>query len=372
MNPATKLEMDKLKVYLKYAADLEKSQPLVSLSCKMYYTDKFVALKRKNNLSMTIGDEDKKVLLQLMDFIEKASKKPGQGREEKKKALDAFVTSVSGALDEEEKSAPKLTAEHAQQFASAADFIALLELYEKLNKTWSAKMAHYKQMSELIEKCNKEGVEVPRESPTTQIDAEKEIPKVMPPVDPGSQDKPNAGDEAKKAPDALNPSGPKTNYERISDLEFDVVDETIYKNLDQKPPSVPQQPPAAPPPPPYQPTNDVPSNNFAPPPVVPEDFPAPRPFPSIKTPDGQFPNIPPPPPAFHQRPMPAPRQPHLSQPIPHQKPQMPATQPLRPGSLPGKTATPVLELVEYALNELQFSHPQEAKKFIKQALANMD
>lgn len=158
------------KVYLKMAKDLEGTEPVIALCCRMYYLEKYLGLKKQANLQMS--PEENAELTKVLDAVSKTKKLYPMSKEEIKDMLEDFCGKNFVRMDKEDHTAPKLTKEHASRFNTTAHFIQLLSTYDAMTPKWEEKsilekkvVKYCKLKASSILKCLKQGVDPPRGNP---------------------------------------------------------------------------------------------------------------------------------------------------------------------------------------------------------------
>ena len=125
---------DSFKLYLKLANDLDTSEPVIGLCCRMYYLEKIVELTKQTKTPLT--PEDQAELMPILQNIEEGKKTLSLTKEEMKETIEDFCKRMFVAIDKEDRTAPKIEREHARRFLSTAHFIELLSLYGALTPKW--------------------------------------------------------------------------------------------------------------------------------------------------------------------------------------------------------------------------------------------
>jgi hypothetical protein len=185
-----------LKVFLKMANDLDSTQPVIALCCRVYYLDKYIGLKKQGNLHMT--PEENAELSQLLNVVGEAKKIYSMSKEETKDVLEDFCGKNFARIDIEDHNAPKLTKEHASQFNTTAHFIELLSIYDGMTPKWEEKgtfginiiVKYCKLKASNILKCIKQGIDPPRGNPNNPDPPPNAEPKpsvALAPENPPSQ-----------------------------------------------------------------------------------------------------------------------------------------------------------------------------------------
>ena len=119
------------------ATDLDSTEPVIALCCRVYYLDKYIGLKKDAKLQMT--PEEKAELTQLLNVVDEAKKIYPMTKEETKDVLEDFCGRNFARMDKEDHSVPKLTKEHASRFNTTAHFIQLLSSYDGMTPKWEEK-----------------------------------------------------------------------------------------------------------------------------------------------------------------------------------------------------------------------------------------
>ncbi len=132
---ASVCDADSARVYLKYAADLESTEPIVALCCRTFFIQKVIETKQQRGVEFT--PTEGKFIAQMLDFVESSKQKLGLGNETRKDKLEDFCSRVFIAVEREEKSAEEITKIHAMQFHSTAQLIDLMSLFGRLSPVWS-------------------------------------------------------------------------------------------------------------------------------------------------------------------------------------------------------------------------------------------
>eukprot|EP01022_Parablepharisma_sp_SALTPOND_P001178 TRINITY_DN105749_c0_g1_i1.p1 TRINITY_DN105749_c0_g1~~TRINITY_DN105749_c0_g1_i1.p1 ORF type:complete len:465 (+),score=40.17 TRINITY_DN105749_c0_g1_i1:105-1397(+) len=360
---------DPFKIYLKYASDLEETEPVASLYCRTYYVKKQVEGKKATGKAFT--PEENKLIFQLLNTIETSQAKLGLVCDARREKLEEFCAKIFVALEKEELSVPKLTKLHAVQFNTTANLIELLSVFGPLNSTWEDRRRFCRYKAVLILKCLKNGIDPPRGRPkdAPEIfkalfgeDEPEESKKGLP------EDKEEQKAEPKVAESAIIPHKPNienttvngnaeedvpeerpmvqsiaiskiphTKNEQPSKLTLEEVCDVIIptlnqfsRKLDNKPSPIPSEEEQIP-----EPSEDV---------IIPHSG-------SIRS--------------------------TASRPIPTNVQSMILTKPA-PGKIRkddpefSKILSQVKTATEYALNEVQFMSAKNAKQFIKDAISKLN
>jgi len=126
-----------LKVYLKMATDLDSTEPVIALCCRVYYMEKYLGFKKEAKLNLS--PEEKAELTQLANTIGETKKIYTMTKEEIKDVLEDFCGKNFARMDKEDHNVPKLTKEHASRFNTTAHFIQLLSSYDGMTPKWEEK-----------------------------------------------------------------------------------------------------------------------------------------------------------------------------------------------------------------------------------------
>jgi len=81
-----------LQPFLKYASDLDSSEPIISLCCRMYYLDQFLAIKKSMGTPPT--PEEKEQLGTVFKQCEEGKKTLGMSKEEYNEYLEQFFNDI--------------------------------------------------------------------------------------------------------------------------------------------------------------------------------------------------------------------------------------------------------------------------------------
>ena len=127
-------KLESYKVYLKLASDLDSTEPVISLCCRLFYVDRFMALKKQMKEAPTA--EEQKELGALLAAVEDSKKNLNMSKEEMKEALEDYCKRNFAAIDKEDRTAPKIGKEHAKRFIATAYLIELLGFYNAMTPKW--------------------------------------------------------------------------------------------------------------------------------------------------------------------------------------------------------------------------------------------
>lgn len=125
------------KVFLKMANDLEATEPVIALCCRMYYLEKYIGIKKQAKIPMT--PEENAELGEVLNLVGETKKLYPMSKEEIKDMLIDFCAKNFVLVDKEDHNAPKITKEHAFRFNTAAHFIELLSVYDAMTPKWEEK-----------------------------------------------------------------------------------------------------------------------------------------------------------------------------------------------------------------------------------------
>jgi len=152
------------KIYLKYAKEFDKIDPVIALCCRSHYVGKQIHAKQRSKESLT--PEERKEINCLLNTIDAANRKLGLSREARKKKFEEFCDKAFTDIATEELSAPKLTTLHAVQFNAVGNFIEILKIFGRLDDLWEERRRFCKYKATSILKCLKKGKNPPRGKPS--------------------------------------------------------------------------------------------------------------------------------------------------------------------------------------------------------------
>jgi len=124
-----------VKPYFRYAMELSEASPVMAYYCKLYAVQKGLDLIKK--APQAEAKEAQKFLLDQMADLENMKKKLGDVKsEETKYQVENFILSVFAKVDKDERTAEKITKQHAVDFNRCGHFIALLTCFGPLDAEW--------------------------------------------------------------------------------------------------------------------------------------------------------------------------------------------------------------------------------------------
>jgi hypothetical protein len=147
-------------VYTKYALDLDKIEPVVALSCRLYYCTKLIEAKKKSEDSV-ITPNEKAEIRSLLDLIEEGYKRLRLSRNVRRKILIRFCDKLFTGIKEEELLFTTPTLLHAIQFNTVADLIDLLNQFGEIPNEWKERKRYCKCKAITMLENSKKGKEPP-------------------------------------------------------------------------------------------------------------------------------------------------------------------------------------------------------------------
>ncbi len=126
---------EQFKTYLKMANDLDASEPVIALCCRMHYAEKMMSFKKQAGAT-SFTPEEEADLSAVLNKVAETKKTLGMNKEEIKDTLEEFCSRAFCAIDKEDRTAPKIGKEHARRFLSTAYFIELLRSYDGMTPKW--------------------------------------------------------------------------------------------------------------------------------------------------------------------------------------------------------------------------------------------
>ena len=127
-------KIDSFKAFLKMAEDLDPSEPVIALSCRLYFIEKFLTIKRESGSPLTAEEQGE--FNKIYTQIEESKKSLGMTKEEMKEAVEEFCGRAFVGIDKEDRTAPKITKDHAKRFVTTSHFIELLSLNGGMTPKW--------------------------------------------------------------------------------------------------------------------------------------------------------------------------------------------------------------------------------------------
>ena len=129
-----KVKEESYKTFLKLSDEAKSIEPVVSLVCKMYYAQRFLANKRKSGVTTT--PEEQEELTKLFQEIENGKKIYEISKEKTLGLLEQFCAKQYTYLNKEDCAEPKLFKSHAKRYNSLNFYIELLSFYDGLTPQW--------------------------------------------------------------------------------------------------------------------------------------------------------------------------------------------------------------------------------------------
>ena len=222
-----------LNAFLKLAKDLDSSEPLIALCCRVTYIEKFLAEKKKIGTSPSPAEN--KDLSELFTTIEAQKKQLNMTREQTKEYLEKFCLKSFADIDQDYNTVPKVTREHAMRFNKVSHFIELLPSYDAMTPKWeeickilSIIVVKYSKMKAgTILKCIKQGIDPPRENPPANNQLQSQQPQSFHHEDPQSiqlQINPENRSSLRRKVDKSNPYNEDGKIIRQHPKYFEVLD----------------------------------------------------------------------------------------------------------------------------------------------------
>ena len=113
---------------------IKSIEPVVSLVCKMYYAQRFLANKRKSGVTTT--PEEQEELTKLFQEIENGKRIYELSKEKTLGLLEQFCAKLYTNLDKQDRGEIKLVKDHAKQYNALNFYIELLSFYDGLTPQW--------------------------------------------------------------------------------------------------------------------------------------------------------------------------------------------------------------------------------------------
>eukprot|EP00826_Nyctotherus_ovalis_P015443 TRINITY_DN14393_c0_g1_i4.p2 TRINITY_DN14393_c0_g1~~TRINITY_DN14393_c0_g1_i4.p2 ORF type:complete len:193 (+),score=35.17 TRINITY_DN14393_c0_g1_i4:147-725(+) len=141
---------DSCSVFLKLADDFGTSQPLMALSCRIRYVEKFLNVKRQLKVHLTA--QEQKEVEDLMRAIEREQQESGATVEQRKKALEEFCSQSYGLTIKEYLGAKKVGKDHAIKFNLTGYYIELLYTCGELSPKWKERCTVSNELSIVLQR----------------------------------------------------------------------------------------------------------------------------------------------------------------------------------------------------------------------------
>ena len=128
---------DSLEIFLKLANECENTNPVIAFTCRIYYIEKYLELKKQ--FKMQSSPEEKEKLNQLLTIVENTKKTLKITNEERKPIVEAFCLKEYHKIIKAESEAEKLTQDHASCFYVVSSCIELLNTCSSMTPEWIQK-----------------------------------------------------------------------------------------------------------------------------------------------------------------------------------------------------------------------------------------
>lgn len=154
-----------VKAYFKYSMELKAHVPTVAYYCKLYAVTKGFELMKQNAQNPNIADVKAYLIGELKDLEVMKGALGQTTKEEHQPMVENFMLSVFAKIDKEERTAEKITKQHAIDFKKCSDLIAVLGMFGPMESEWQEREKYCKFKAGIILKCLKNGEEPPRGNP---------------------------------------------------------------------------------------------------------------------------------------------------------------------------------------------------------------
>ena len=144
-----------IKVYLKYAAEFDKDQPILALCCRSHYVGKQIETKQRKREFFT--PEENKEIIDLLKYTMTTATKLGVSDTDRKSYLEKFCNKIFLSLQGEDYSTEKHSMFYAIQFNTVANFIEVLKIFGPLSDLWEERRRLCKYKAAIIMKYMKSG-----------------------------------------------------------------------------------------------------------------------------------------------------------------------------------------------------------------------
>jgi len=124
------------QIYLKYADDVEKCDPIMAAACRTYYVQCYVN-QTKNEGSRVVSDNASTQLNWILDKIEKAHKASGLNNDQRKDRVIRYCTLAYNKIIDGLRTPGSDKVMLLEMLLTMVNFIQVLTIYGPLDSTWA-------------------------------------------------------------------------------------------------------------------------------------------------------------------------------------------------------------------------------------------